>query len=253
MWHHASAPPGREELFNFLRWLVVQVTKSGVDIRLGTEATSELLAELAPDVVVVAGGGAPSIPDIPGNDRSHVLPATEALEGRSRIGRKVVIVGGGGIGIEVAPYLAQRNRLRPEVISFLTENDAVIEDDDWLYRNQGHEVTMTTRQKRIGSSVGPFTRWVLAREIEHSGVKVEYGATVREITEHGVIIERDGVLETIAADTVLLAGGLVPSQELLDAVRDSGISSEIHSVGESEGAHHAIDAVRDAYVMAMKF
>jgi 2,4-dienoyl-CoA reductase (NADPH2) len=252
MWHYASAPPGREELFSFLKWLVVQVTKLNIDIQLGTEATAETVAELEPDVVAVSMGNTPFMPDIPRSDGSNVLPATDALGGRAKIGKKVVIIGGGGIGVEVAPYLAERTRLRPDILSFLQKNNAVQKEDEWLLDdNGGHEVTMTTRQNSIGGSVGSFTRWVLAREVNNSDVNVMYGTTAQHITDDGVVIVQNGKEELIEADTVLLAGGLIPNRSSYDALKGSGISAEFYALGESGTINHAIEAVREAYQFAV--
>lgn len=69
MWHHASYPNGREELFRFLEWLVHSIRRAGVTIRIGEEATDETLAEEKPDVIIVSAGREPVLPDIPGIDR----------------------------------------------------------------------------------------------------------------------------------------------------------------------------------------
>jgi 2,4-dienoyl-CoA reductase (NADPH2) len=111
---------------------------------------------------------------------------------------------------------------------------------------------MTTRQNRIGGSVGSFTRWVLAKEIEHAGVNVMMGTTVREITLEGVIVERDGRSELLAADTVLIAGGLKPDRRLYDKIKDSNLAGEVLAIGGPEVAQHAAHAVRDAYRQALE-
>ena len=81
MWHQASQPVGREELLNFLKWLVHSVQVAGVDIRTGTEATESVLAADRPDVIIVSAGSDMVAPDIPGMESPHVMPATEALIG----------------------------------------------------------------------------------------------------------------------------------------------------------------------------
>jgi len=252
MWHHASAPPGREELINFLRWLVVQISKSSIDVRVGTEATPEIVGELNPDVIAVTAGYEPAVPDIPGNDHPNVYPATDAFTGRADIGDKVVIVGGGGIGVEVAPYVARRHQLRPDVVEFLKENNALNEENEWLFDSDGPEVTLTTRQDSLGGSVGSFTRWVLAREAKLAGVKVMYGTTTKEITEDGVVVEQNGKEELLPADTVLLAAGLNPNQRVHEGFKNGESSAEVLLFGDSGALNHAIEAVREAYELALK-
>ena len=169
-----------------------------------------------------------------------------------RIGEKVVIVGGGGIGIEIAPHLAQRSNLRPDIVSFLSENNALEDEDKWLLERGEGEITMTTRQNTIGGSIGSFTRWVLAREVDNSGINVMYGTTAENITDKGVVVAQNGKSELISADTILLAGGLVHDQKVYKSIKDSKIPGEIHALGESGSLNHAIDAVREAYELALR-
>lgn len=96
---------------NFLNqyrdWLVRQVTKANIDIRLNTKATREMVAKENPDVVVVAVGADPIIPDIPGVTLPHVIPATETTVRRDEIGQNVVVIGGGMVGCECALELGR--------------------------------------------------------------------------------------------------------------------------------------------------
>ena len=252
MWQVASVAPGRGELFGFLEWLARQAIKAGVDIRLNTEATPENLAELEADVIAVSTGSLPDVPNIPGKDGNNVMLATEALAGNAEIGEKVVIIGGGGIAIEAAPFLANRERMRPDIVRFLTEYGAINDDDKWIFDKKGHDVTMTTRQDRIGGSVGSFTKWVLAKEVEHSGVDVKLQTTVKEITPEGVIIEKDGESELLPADTVLIASGLKPDRRLYEKIKGSNLAGEVHPIGLADEPDHAAIAVRQAFDLAMK-
>lgn len=251
MWHEASFPDGREELFQFAEWLVTQSRRAGVALRLNTEATDEAIAALAPDVIVVAVGSEPVMPDIPGINLSNVMLATRALEADAEIGERVVIVGGGGIGAEIAPYLAKRWTLRPEIREFLRDYHA-LETKSGFFDRRGHAVTLTSRQKSIGGTVGGSTRWVVASEVEHAGVRVLAGATPKRITPNGVIIEQNGREELIEADTVLIAAGLAANTRFFDEVKAKGLASEIYSVGSAELSMHAIQSVKEAYRLGLK-
>lgn len=250
MWHHASYPSGREELFNFLEWLTHSVKQAGVVIHLGTEATEQLIAAEIPDAIIVSAGSEPIVPDIPGIDRPNVMPAIRALEGDTDIGEKVVIIGGGGIGAEIASYLAKRWTMRPEVIGFLKEYDA-LDPASPYYRQRGHQVTLTTRQKRPGGSIGGSTRWVVVKELENAGVKTICEAIPRRITDEGVVISRGGEQELLEADTVLLATGLKPNLMLYEALKENRLAPEIYAVGDPRLANHAIHTVKEAFRLAM--
>ena len=128
---------------------------------------------------------------------------------------------------------------------------ALNEDNEWLFDSNGPEVTLTTRQDTLGGSVGSFTRWVLAREVKHSGVNVRYGTTTEEITEDGVVVVQNGKAELLPADTVLLAAGLNPNRRVYDVIKKGGISAEVLLLGDSGALNHAIEAVREAYELAL--
>ena len=251
MWHHASAPPGREPLFSFLEWLYTQCADAGVRFRMQTEATPALAREMAADVVAVSPGSDPLIPDVPGVDLPHVHPAIAALEGRIALGKRVVIIGGGGIGVEIAPFVARRFSVGPEVLEFLEHWEGYADDDRDIIARAGHEVTLLSRQKRIGGTVGGSTRWVLAREAEISGVKVVTGAAVREITPDAVRYEQGGLLHSVAADTVLLATGLKPNTALYETFKAAEAAPEVHLIGDPQAAMHAIDSVSKAFRLAL--
>jgi 2,4-dienoyl-CoA reductase (NADPH2) len=251
MWHHASIPPGREELFKFLEWLVHSVKHAGVDIRLSTEATEERIRAERPDAVIVTTGSKPVVPDIPGIDRPNVMPAIRALEGGTALGEKIAIIGGGGIGAEIAPYLARRWTLRPDVIEFL-EDYAALDPDSPCLTMRGHKVTLLTRQKRPGGSIGGSTRWVVVKELEHAGVTTLCGVTPRRIVEEGVVISQRGEEQLVEADTVLIAAGLKPDLELFRSLKAKKIAPEVHSVGNPDLASHAIHTVKEAFKLALK-
>ena len=251
MWHHASAPFGREPLFSFLEWLMTQCARAGVKFRMETEATPALLEQMKPEVIAVSPGSDPVVPDIPGADLPHVYPAIRALEGHIGIGERVVIVGGGGIGVEIAPFLARRWEVRAEVLEFLEHYQAYAQSDREMLALKGHNVTLLTRQKRIGGTVGGSTRWVLAKEVSLCGVNVMSEATVRRITPEEVLYERHGLMESVPADTVLLATGLRPNYALFERLKDAGIAKEVHLIGDPDAAMHAINAVTKAFRLAL--
>ena len=251
MWHQASCPPGREELFNFLEWLVHSVKQAGVQIHLGTEATEALIRDERPDAVVVSAGSEALMLDIPGADRPNVMSAIHALEGGAQIGEKVVIIGGGGIAVEVAPYLAKRWTLRPDVIEFLQEYAAL--DPASLYlTKRGHKVTLVTRQNRLGGSIGGSTRWVVVKELENAGVRTICGAVPICITDQGVVISRRNDQELIEADNVLVAAGLRPNLDLYKRLANEKVAPEVYSIGDPQFASHAIHTVKEAFKLALR-
>ncbi|WP_281857571.1 NADPH-dependent 2,4-dienoyl-CoA reductase, partial [Litoreibacter halocynthiae] len=99
----AKQVPGKEEFFGLVDWYKTMVAKSSIDLRLETEATAEMLTEF--DEVIIATGVAPRDPQIDGQDGTNVLSYIDVLRGGAEVGKRVAIIGAGGIGFDVAEYL----------------------------------------------------------------------------------------------------------------------------------------------------
>ena len=94
----AAFPPAKQEITKALRYYKVMGEKYGVNYKFKTEATAEKILNEQPDVVIIATGARPIIPDIPGVDQAHVVTANEILLGKKQFGNKVMIIGGGMVG-----------------------------------------------------------------------------------------------------------------------------------------------------------
>ena len=249
-WRIAAAPPGREELFNFLYWLFRQVKKTGVEIRLGMEVTPERVRQLSPEAIIDCTGLKPRIPDIPGVDLSHVISAQIAIEGMAEIGEKVVVIGGGGVGIETALYLAKKWSSSPETVSFLVDYDALDRDSAYSLLKKGHQVTLLVRSDKVGKGLGPGTKWVLKKQLKLAGVQIISNAPVKEIKSNGVIIEKDGFQQFVQADTVVLATGFIRETTLYENIKD--LAPEVHIVGSGPFISHTIESIGEAFEIASK-
>jgi 2,4-dienoyl-CoA reductase-like NADH-dependent reductase (Old Yellow Enzyme family) len=107
---NASLPIGKEEIKTyFIDWLERQCRKAGVRLELNKEVSVKVIKQFNPDVVILATGARPLIPDIPGIDKSHVATAEDVLTGRLKVGKKVVVAGGGQVGVETADFIAEKS------------------------------------------------------------------------------------------------------------------------------------------------
>jgi len=252
MWHHASTPPGRGQLFTFLEWLTRECANSGVEFRMQTEATPELLRQMNLDLVAVSPGSDPVESSLPGSHLPHVYPAIAALEGGIPIGERVVIIGGGGIGLEVASFLARRSRVRPEVLDFLEDYQAFYDNDREILDRKSNHITLISRQRRLGGSVGGSTRWVLAKEAVIAGVNIVVNAVAKEITTNEVVVEHGNEEILVPADTVFLATGLQPNIRLYEQLSESEVAPRVELIGDPAQAMHAIESVTQAFRLALK-
>ncbi|MFC1963783.1 FAD-dependent oxidoreductase [Chloroflexota bacterium] len=198
-------------------YLVRQVEKSGVQIELGKTIDSRLAGQLKPDAVVLATGGLPIIPEIPGINRASVVTAEDALLGRVKLGRKAIVIGGGLVGCETALWLVSR----------------------------GKSVVLLELMPEIASEVIPLVRDDLLQAIKTvKDLTIYTGVTCEEITPEGAILHTgQGDRETIAADTIILATGRTANNEL--AVKLRGKVHQVYLVGDCREPGNILGAIRD--------
>jgi 2,4-dienoyl-CoA reductase (NADPH2) len=239
----AGAPPGREEFLELAADLKRHVELSGATVVFNSRVDEKFLADSRPDAIILATGGTSITPSIPGVDLPHVAQAWDVLTEKVATGQRIVIIGGGAVGIETALFLAEKGTLSGEALKFLLVHGA--ESVEALYglatRGSKH-VTIIEMLGELGKNFGKSTRWGMMQDVERFGVKTRAEAKVVEITANCVRIERDGQSENIPADTVVLAVGTRaynPLQELVavsdipfrvagDALRPAMIYDAIH-------------------------
>jgi 2,4-dienoyl-CoA reductase (NADPH2) len=249
-WRLASVPPGREELSHLPYWLFRRAKGLGVDLRTGVEASAENVRMLKPEAIIVCTGSRPGTPNIRGIGLPHVVFADQALENSVPIGDKVVVVGGGGVGVETALYLAQRWSLSPESMAFLHDFKAVDDETIESLGRRGHQVTLVEQLNTVGLGLGPGTKWVLLKELQRAKVRVISGAHVQEILQAGVIIRKGTAEEVIPADTVVLATGSEMDTSVYEALR--GLAGEVYLPGLGKEVGHTIESLRDAFETALR-
>lgn len=238
----AGAPPGREEFVELAHDLATRLAVEGIPVRTGLAVDRGLLEKEKPDVVVVATGARPIAPPIPVQPGARVVQAWEVLAGRVAVGARVVIVGGGAVGLETALFLAEKGTLSADVVKFLLVNKAETPERLYELATRGsHQITIIEQIDRVGADVGRSTRWVMLQDLERLGVTTLPSATALAVTPEGVRLERDGVPTDLAADTVVLAAGAASYRLLADVLQQLGLAYRV--VGDAERIGTAFDAV----------
>ncbi|MDY6964895.1 MAG: FAD-dependent oxidoreductase [Halobacteriota archaeon] len=219
----AAMPPGRGEFKNVPTYYSTQLKKLGVDIK-QKEANAGLIMGENPDVVVIATGSTPAIPDLEGVNEAikegYAVTAHEILGGEDS-GDTVVIMGGGGIGVETALYLSDK----------------------------GKNVTLVEMLKRVGSDIGSSTRWTRMAALSDLNVNVMKETKAMGITDGKLIVEKDGKREDIKADTIVLAAGTTPDRSLLEALEGK---VEVRAVGDCVEPKKGLEAVHAGFELARK-
>jgi 2,4-dienoyl-CoA reductase (NADPH2) len=215
----ARLVPGKEDYGATISYFESELRRLGVHLHLGREV-GEDDADLIADCVgvVLATGVRPRAVDIPGSSLPHVVDYADAFESGLGDARSVAIVGGGGIGVDLAHFLTHN----PSDVADFYRQYAV--EPPSRVRN-GHIATISNHGKpavalmrrsgRIGSGIGRTTKWVWLDALKHAGVETRTGLSYRQITPHGIEIElKDGGVELIAADRVVIAAGQERRDEL---------------------------------------
>ncbi|MFC1904716.1 FAD-dependent oxidoreductase [Chloroflexota bacterium] len=219
----ASVAPYKDDIAYLTRTLVKQVEKAGVDIRLNTEVTPELIEENKPDVVILAAGSLPIVQDVPGVDGDNVVMAVDLLTGHKKADwEKAVIIGGGMIGCEVAEFLADK----------------------------GTKVTILEILKRAASDIGPTSRWVVLDRMRKAGINIVTLAQVTEITSGGVNALCNESTEFFPADVVVIATGMKPDDRLISELQ--GKVGALYSIGDCVQPRRIAEAMETGFKTALE-
>jgi 2,4-dienoyl-CoA reductase (NADPH2) len=242
----AAAPPGRGEFAQLAKDLARQVALRGIAVTLGRSVSPAVLDDLAPEAVILATGARPLAPPIPGAQGPKVVQAWDVLQDRVLTGRRVVVVGGGAVGVETALFLAAKGTLDGEAVKFLLVNRA--ESPETLYEmaTRGTKaITVVEMIDKVGKDIGKSTRWSMLQEMGRHGVEALTGATALEITAKGVRIAVGEAERLVPADTVVMAAGSSPHNPLEAILTERGIPLRV--VGDAGGVGLAFDAVHQGY------
>ena len=244
----AKQVPGKEEFHGLVDWFTTMVGKAGIDLRLGCEATVDDLRGF--DEVVIATGVLPRDPGIPGQDGPNVLSYIDVLRG-APVGRRVAVVGAGGIGFDVAEVLVHRGesptlnpaRWRREwgVGDPATSPGGLAAGGPQPGPPAREVVLLQRKAEKPGRRLGKTTGWIHRASLQAKGVQMQGGVSYRRIVPEGLEVTAGEEERLIPADTVVLCAGQVPRRALADALDAAGIAH--HVIGGADVAAE-LDAKR---------
>jgi 2,4-dienoyl-CoA reductase (NADPH2) len=243
--------PGREELLTATRDLASNLKALGVRTLLGTQANFSQVEEMSPDAVIVATGGSPVLPDIPGAERENVVQAWDVLAGNTGVGSEVVIVGGNAVGLETALYLSNIGTLAPEVLHFIMANRSESEETVFDLLNKGSkQVTVVEMTKKVGQNIGASTRWTVLAELRRLGVTILTATTAIAVTAEGLEVEKEDETIFVPADSVVMAAG-TRSENIL-AAEIAGLVPEVYTIGDAREPRKALEAIREGFLVGLE-
>ena len=224
----AKKIPGKEEFHETLRYFRHRIEVTGVRLRLSTTVDAGALDDF--DTVVLATGVTPRRVDFPGTDHPKVASYLDVLSGRVRCGRKVALVGAGGIGFDVAEFLVHEG-LSPSLdpARWMAEwgVDASFEARGGLAQPRpeppAREIWLLQRTPgRPGARLGKTTGWIHRATLKAKGVRLLGGVEYRGVDDGGLHVRVDGTEQVLPVDNVVICAGQEPRRELFDALRSAG-------------------------------
>ncbi len=254
----AKQVPGKEEFFETLRYFNEQIKIHNITVKLSKEISSEELINIGFDEVVLATGIIPRKLDIKGIDHPKVKSYLNVLRDKEPIGQKVAIIGAGGIGFDVACFLAEEKSLSTDLDAWMKNwgVDKAYKEAGGLIQNlESHKTEreiylLQRKETKVGAGLGKTTGWIHRATLQKSGVNMLPGVTYKEINDDGLLIEIDGQEKVLEVDHVIICAGQQSQRSLQQALVDSGVS--VHLIGGANVAAEldAKRAIRQAAELA---
>jgi 2,4-dienoyl-CoA reductase (NADPH2) len=230
--------PGKEEFAETLRYFRVRLKKAGVELRLEHRAVAQDLQGY--DEVILASGVLPRTPAIPGIGHAKVASYVDVVEGRRQPGRRVAIIGAGGIGFDVAELLTAGAAADGHLSDGGTDDPAIAAfRDEWGidagYGARGglkpaHEPLpprqvwlLQRKQSKVGAGLAKTTGWIRRTLLKRRGVVMIAGVEYDRIDDAGLHIRVDGETQTLDVDTIVICAGQEPRRDLVATLGAAGI------------------------------
>jgi len=245
----AKAIPGKEEFHETLRYFRRRIDATGVTLTLNKRVSADDLKGF--DEVVVATGVTPRDPKIPGQDGPNVLSYIDVLLHKKPVGKRVAVIGAGGIGFDVSTFLVEDHSPTMDLAAWMREwgvGDPSIARGGLVKPDvtpAARQVTLLQRKAtQPGKGLGKTTGWIHRAALKKKKVEMLAGVNYHAIDEHGLHISFGDKRESptlLEVDTIVLCAGQMPLQELIAPLEAAGIKT--HLIG---GAFEAgeLDAKR---------
>ncbi|MFZ3172380.1 MAG: NAD(P)/FAD-dependent oxidoreductase [Carboxydocellales bacterium] len=216
----ASIPPGKEEFAEQVEYLKRKLARTGVNVMLLTPVDVTWVKNFQADVIVVATGAEPVGLSVAGSNGKHVAQAWDVLAGKVPAAKKLVVIGGGAVGLETAEFLAEK----------------------------GKEVIVVEMMKAVAPEMEPIIRLYLRNRLQRLGVRIFTSTRVVAIKENEVVIQKEQEETITGVGAVVLAVGARSVNALAQNLAEAGISC--HLIGDVNKPRNAQAAIYEAYKVA---
>jgi len=219
----AAIPPKKQVLKEFVVYLIKQIEKLPVKIVRGKSFDPALLKDEKPGVMIVATGAKPFLPAIEGIQEAKVLMVNEALLSPASLGQKILVIGGGGIGAEVADYLS----------------------------DEGKEVTLVEMREGIALDLVVHLQHYLNQRLKEKGVRILTSTQAIRFEKEALWVQDpQGTRKLTGFDSLVVSLGSAPNDELAAFLKER--ISEVYVVGDASKPREVMEAVCEAEEVALK-
>ncbi len=256
----AKRIPGKEEFSETLRYFKKQIDLTGVKVHLNTHIAPQELSIKDFDIVVLATGVTPMTPPITGIDHPSVLSYTDVILGKKEVGKKVAVIGAGGIGYDVCDFITHSvdASLSPTIYAkewgydITNTSRGGLEGVTPSPAPSPREVYLLQRKKsKFGLHLGRTTGWAHNLQLRKRNVQMIGGVTYQKIDDSGLHIIKGEEVVTLDVDNIIICSGQNSNRLLESSMKESGL--KFHIIGGAEkadklDAKHAIS--QGAYLAA---
>jgi 2,4-dienoyl-CoA reductase (NADPH2) len=228
---YAREVPGKEDFHDTLRYFSRQIELTGVRLALNTTADAAMLGNGEYDEFVICSGVRARVPQIAGIDHPKAISYPELLSGARTAGKKVAIIGAGGIGFDVATFLTHRHEddyfAEWGIDRTLTMRGGVVPMRAVTPVREVH--LLQRKPDRLGRSLGKTTGWIHRTALKHRGVVMRGGVNYVRIDDAGLHISTERGPELLAVDHVIICAGQESVNELATELAPTG--KPVHLIG----------------------
>lgn len=253
----AARIPGKEDYHYTVAYFIHQLERYNVEIHLHTQVGSKLLQQQKCDAIVIATGVRARLPCIDGIDHVCVIGYEEAIKNENKVGRKVAIIGAGGIGFDVAEKLIHyeipldwyqywgidRDYKNPGGLS-----DSAVNGKN---KNQRDIILLQRKKEKPGRHLGKTTGWIHRLSLKKAGVEMYTGVEYKKIDDAGLHIMQEGKELLIAADSVVICAGQIAENTLYEQAQSLGLNAFIIGGAKNAGELNAERAIREGMELGL--
>ena len=257
----ANQIPGKEEFYETIRYFGQRIKDTGVELRLESYVDSQQFNDSEFDEIIIATGIEPRLPPIEGVEHEKVLNYLDVLKFKKNVGKKVAIIGAGGIGFDVAEYLTHSGEsltVRPDAwanewrvdVNYQNRGGLLLKAD---IEESPREVFLLQRKSsKPGAGLGKTTGWIHRSSLKNKNVKTMSGVEYIKIDDKGLHIKVKDELQCLEVDNVVICAGQTPMRKLYTELEAQ--AKPVHLIGGADVALEldAKRAIRQGAELAIK-